>query len=427
MRLSAAIVLLLTEQTFQVSAIRERTEPSSLAGLRKKLRNEKRLHAQASKNSNDHDAFNKLIEPSAGILVNAKSDESIFVPKECNPKSDDPDVGILSCGRDGLCIEIDGSGLGGICIDSIDSYRPLIPRRRFLHLNGADISSTYQYYHNASKVISPDYFCYTGTFCDCSGIDNVTKKGSLSCDSGFYCFKPENTTCFSTSRLSATFRENGSYYFQQCYSFVSPESLELCYFFNSTVSGGLTSCTVDNVTCNACNSGYGNVTCLYFDCSNTAAKSRGGGISNKGKCINAYIFPPSPTQSVTNTTASSEHIKHSKAPSNGRNSEPPTLAPVVLASIPGSITSALVAPSSAMLNSTASNSTTATNTTNSTMHQVPATPAPTHMRTPPASGPMGQPTSTVTSSMGTTSAGYRWGKNRFMAIIASAITYCVFR
>ena len=63
-------------------------------------------------------------EISGGYLKNSKnSDNKNKSPEDfqlCDPESDEPDVGVLSCGVGSYCVESDESKIGGFCVSSPD-------------------------------------------------------------------------------------------------------------------------------------------------------------------------------------------------------------------------------------------------------------------------------------------------------------------
>ena len=278
---------------------------------------------------------------SDGILVNqSHKGETLTYGSECNPQSDNPDTGILSCGIGSYCMESGDSALGGKCkMDmlmkdhpmSASSRRSLKQSNAFHFFNGTNSpTNSYHYGNNSIKNsnnnsnsnntqgylnstgLSPKSFCsgnntYRNLECDCSGINFMTQTGSLYCF-GFtpYCLPPpQDNACLSAISLSVIFRPGGSYYLEECYTFVTPRPVVLCYAFDSEVPGMLQRCSVDTQTCNSCRNmkdgrGTTKSACFEFNCSNTMLMLTGGGRDAIGTCRNNDTHPIIGSLNITN-------------------------------------------------------------------------------------------------------------------------------
>jgi hypothetical protein len=98
-------------------------------------------------------------ETSGGYLKNTQNSNSKS-PKdfqECDPESDEPDVGVLSCGAGRYCVESDESKIGGFCVSSPDELDRA--------LQGGDTLLDGVY-----TVFCPDDSLY-GDQCNCTNYD----------------------------------------------------------------------------------------------------------------------------------------------------------------------------------------------------------------------------------------------------------------
>ena len=173
----------------------------------------------------------------SNLLKNKKlynEDEPI---KECDPKSEDPDVGILSCGASRYCRESKLSKLGGFCTP-ISAARAL----------SGSISMSSRFCSNVSRHYN----------CNCTNFDQTSKSGVITCTYPFRCVGCSDY-CFS-GNLTATFAAGGNISTMYiCDNITNPYEVNTCALFNYTDL----SCvyTVNGVACNKCNR-------TYFDCTN---------------------------------------------------------------------------------------------------------------------------------------------------------------
>eukprot|EP00339_Tiarina_fusa_P018568 CAMPEP_0117085048 /NCGR_PEP_ID=MMETSP0472-20121206/59824_1 /TAXON_ID=693140 ORGANISM="Tiarina fusus, Strain LIS" /NCGR_SAMPLE_ID=MMETSP0472 /ASSEMBLY_ACC=CAM_ASM_000603 /LENGTH=403 /DNA_ID=CAMNT_0004814219 /DNA_START=84 /DNA_END=1295 /DNA_ORIENTATION=- len=184
---------------------------------------------------------------------------------ECDPNSEDTDVGILSCGLGRYCMESSGSELGGLCVlESVD---------RELQY---DANATFPGICNATD---PEYDYFD---CDCSYFDPVTYTGSISCASGLVCFDDLGEICYAATYYIAS--DGANYTTLGCYYFVTPYPQLVCTAYGSDYAdvGGCAILFNDDI-CNSCQVSYDG--CTQFDCSNTCAAGLVGDVCSD------YLFP----------------------------------------------------------------------------------------------------------------------------------------
>ena len=157
--------------------------------------------------------------------------------KECDPMSEDPDVGILSCGSDLHCYETADSKLGGVCL-------PIAHARKLSASGSVTLSS-----------------CTNTT-----GNLNVTNfTGSISCDvQSYQC--PCSDYCFSSTAtfrfLSGTDQSN-----TVCLYFKKPYAANVCYSY--IFSTKACAYSINGTDCTSC------VPSSSFDCTNVPKGSKG--------------------------------------------------------------------------------------------------------------------------------------------------------
>lgn len=266
--------------------------------------------------------------------------------KDCDPSSDDPDVGVLSCGQGHFCLAKEDSVLGGICetkenllnlvhkyrqggalknarkawrqsllrsvecdpmadpdvgILSCDSSEVCVPNS-FSSMGGRCVSSapgrrlqdpTASY--SFCDPSSPYYLTYD---CDCTGLDNATGTGEVACT--IY----ENTclgdryagcddVCVSQT-LTYTYVNFTVPSYVACHDVVTPYSQVVCF---EETFGATYTCTINfnGDPCTSCEVlPNGNYTAIGFDCGNAGGTT---GVSYYG----ADILPA--VQSCANLTS----------------------------------------------------------------------------------------------------------------------------
>ena len=170
-----------------------------------------------------------------GILKNINKEQP--TGKACDPTSNDPDIGILSCPPRQFCVESSSSNLGGVCA-SVQQDRSLTAQAALPCIDAS--------------------FPYT---CDCQNFDTTTFSGPLKCvvnpyycvGCTDYCMAVDVNFVFDSFNVSSV---------TYCYYFKKPYQIDLCYTYDA--QAGTCVYTVNGVNCNACVFG----TCNEFDCTN---------------------------------------------------------------------------------------------------------------------------------------------------------------
>jgi hypothetical protein len=248
------------------------------------------------------DKFNRLggmcTEIPPGILINVDAPNTYHA---CDPDSSDPDVGVLSCAEDHLCVTFSTSRQGGVCVPlaifngalntAMDGKPPETdgPQKRGF------------FYCDPS---SP-YFGFLD--CDCTGFNITTQEGSFVCSSS-YCFGDLSECCGETcADITLTYAgSTESFTYETCYAFKHPYPQTFCY--GQTIGGGSSSCfaSFNNESCGSCQ--IYNSTCSRFSCD--AAGFLGEVCiqdfyppiltSCFAACSTCHICPHNPNQAVAN-------------------------------------------------------------------------------------------------------------------------------
>jgi hypothetical protein len=219
--------------------------------------------------------------------------------KECDPSlSQDPDIGLLSCGFMEYCQPCDDADLGGTCVEMTSSdYGDSDVDRRIQE----DETSNASYWFSSNV----ESFCYASN-CTCSNIDASLYTVSITCEDlwGEYCYVV-NTTCGTQingclqGSLAVDTTGPGTYTATRCLQNLEPKDATVCYY-SSHVNFTTETCsvTLDGERCASCevvptptyycdeNATCYNVTvsCYEFDCTNVA----GGWADNS--CANYSSF-----------------------------------------------------------------------------------------------------------------------------------------
>ena len=180
------------------------------------------LRAQAHRNSRDLSLKNKV-------------SNHVTTMKECNPISEDADVGILSCGRGQYCKPNESSELGGVC--------SAVERKLF-----------FGYIPNSC----PKY-------CNCT-VSSKSNTGYITCPY-FYCgtFCLNQTICAYETKTQYFVKGVAGNY-EDCFYFSKPYRVSSCYIS----SGNKCTYKIDNVTCNYCHQGGA------IDCTNVPKGQKSG-------------------------------------------------------------------------------------------------------------------------------------------------------
>ena len=179
-----------------------------------------------------------------GVLYNEKSfQENEDRTKECDPSSEDPDIGILSCGENQHCMATKHSNLGGFCATAADSRELAISSKLPAILHSLPCVSS----------VLP----YT---CDCSNFSTTTLSGSFNCVYQSYHCKGCPEYCGSVN-FTLRFEAGANLTeYTTCYDLKKPYDLTFCVSHFSGARGCIMK--ANETLCNICI--YGS----SFDCSN---------------------------------------------------------------------------------------------------------------------------------------------------------------
>jgi len=226
-------------------------------------------------------------EQSGGYLQNiAHRQDAKDTYQECDPESDELDVGVLSCGAGRYCVESDDSNLGGFCVSSPDELDRGLQAGPTLFEN---------LYVN---------FCADGSpyadGCNCTGADpdsytlNVACMEEETCDE-YVSLCGENVTSCIMYDFAFALTAPLVYTWDRCFEDTEPYSQKTCYQLNRDSDSYECTISVDDVECNSCvvASGldaYGNNrTCYDFDCTNTVSR-RAGSLCEDGVFIAPILY-----------------------------------------------------------------------------------------------------------------------------------------
>ena len=224
--------------------------------------------------------------------------------KECDPTSDDPDIGILSCGVGQFCETRHDTLLGGRCSSTTTIERDLAYSNP---LSGIPCSPTF------------------ALQCTCPNFNLTTLSGSFQCIYQLYSCIGCGAYCYAVN-VTATEEFKIVKKLQFCYIFKKPYQIEFCYTGYFPTTSGLCKYTINGVDCNSCSKNS-------FDCTNvpngSAATTRNGAFPlpimkglNHTLTVNATCAPGNST-STPGTPASTS----TKAPSAvGMTTAPTTMA-----------------------------------------------------------------------------------------------------
>ena len=236
--------------------------------------------------------------------------------KECNPNSEDPDVGILSCGDRQFCEESPNSKLGGVCY-TIVATRELSSSQR-----------------------NTSYFCNNThqqyLHCDCTNLNETTNAGTITCAHPYHCNGCPPYCSSYNLQVAFSSAENASIGVA-CLYLMTPYAVKVCYSY--AYGTGACVYAINGVDCQFCNS-------TYFDCTNIPHGLKGTntyssyalpilrafhGLNPNTTCPpqNAPSRPPtaiSPTTMPTHATSSSIPPNQS-APSGPPYRNTPSMTP----------------------------------------------------------------------------------------------------
>ena len=314
MRLTTAATVLLSTaipaSTREVTMASQLTDVSNHAYLHETT-NHDNVHALAAKHPNIQTATQALsmmvlaqiqAKTEGGVLHNEKSfQENEDRTKECDPSSEDPDIGILSCVENQHCMASKHSKLGGFCATAADS-RELLSFGQF------------------SSILS-SLPCYNSTFpykCDCSKFDITSFSGSVNCLYQSYTCIGCPEYCGSVN-FSVTFAAGAKVSeYTYCFDLKKPYGLTFC----EAQYKGSYACklTANGVSCNSCTNNFS-----AFDCSNVA----------HGYSSTTSIYPVRVLKQM-NTLASNATCAPGKSPSgNGPSAAPAKSSPTKASGVNG--------------------------------------------------------------------------------------------
>lgn len=177
---------------------------------------------------------------------------------ECDPSSQELDIGILSCGIGKYCDESTESSLGGLCVD---------------HENEASSSVNRMLQDDALTPYCSGGDLYMSYNCNCQAVDNITGTGEVFCTPYEDCCSVvdgENSTVCRTLTYNITFAERAVEAFETCYDITQPYARSACvttYYSNST--DATCAWMIDDDICSSCTpSGINRSACQEFDCTN---------------------------------------------------------------------------------------------------------------------------------------------------------------
>lgn len=181
--------------------------------------------------------YAQVDEAKNGALRNKKVAPQDMMMKECDPKSDNVDVGILSCGPGRYCQSDADSSLGGVCAAMARGMASSGP-----------CSSSYPYK------------------CDCSNVNNKTYSGNAVCeDIPYICYPGCSDYCLGMN-VTITLQKGTPVYYQGCYNFTWPYRAVFCYTYNPSAYD--CTYTINGVNCTSC-------TATSFDCTNVPNGTKG--------------------------------------------------------------------------------------------------------------------------------------------------------
>jgi hypothetical protein len=188
------------------------------------------------------------VHVSAGALKNTKHSSSRVNKKaECDPSSEELDVGVLSCGTGKYCEESTDSLLGGFCEVEVSSFSRI--------LDGEE--ETYS-----------AYYCETHAYrlgCNCDSFDRETETGRIVCNPYADCCAPDDAFC-ATATYNIDVIADVRSSWTGCYDFTAPYSRSVCRVLGfSNDEPETCEWSVDDETCTSCNLLLDNEGYVVFD------------------------------------------------------------------------------------------------------------------------------------------------------------------
>jgi hypothetical protein len=204
---------------------------------------------------------------------------------ECDPESDEVDVGVLSCGVGRYCVESDESKKGGYCVSNLDEMDRGLqddPASLFVSLSSL-FCNTDAYYYDVCNCTNADPEAYTLEV-DCARPEECTEFTS---DCGV------NVTSCTTYDFSFSLSGPGSYGIYRCIEDSLPYAQKTCYQSFSYGSGVAESCLIsvndeDCISCAVSADTEGD-SCYVFDCTNTLSR-RAGSRCTPGVYVSPVLY-----------------------------------------------------------------------------------------------------------------------------------------
>lgn len=244
------------------------TSSISYPGVSKKLEHAVFNRLSGMEDKSEGKLFSLLRETKArGVdfhLKNVEQEELV----ECDPESEDADVGVLSCGAGSYCIESENSKKGGYCLSSPDEIDRNLQESFFDSVYFAFCDSDSLYYDT----------------CNCTGADPEAYTLDVACARSDACGEIESqcgvnvTSCVSYG-FYLTMTGPGAYVVDRCFEDSLPYQQKTCYQTTSYGNRDVEGCTisVDDEECLSCqlSTNADGDDCYIFDCTNTFVKRAG--------------------------------------------------------------------------------------------------------------------------------------------------------
>ena len=278
-----------------------------------------------------------------GVLANAGNIDSMTIHHDvqlCNLKSDNPDIGILSCGSGNYCKSDDSSPIGGVCESYDHIYDVVNHDTRRLSCGGGMRYATFYYQklcNRSSAYFTDEYgfclgcdtlellscaeFCEEHSSCEetnpfCPSPRRRRTGGAICCQRKDYFVEiSSNMNTTGTVTTTTTFNTPPDWESWFCRiskvvckdAMTSDSHVEACYHYDEyrpycdyetateDVPCGvsldvmqLNRCYVNDEMCNEC-SNDDSIECFEFDCTNTIAMSAGESLVDS-RCDQVYIL-----------------------------------------------------------------------------------------------------------------------------------------
>jgi hypothetical protein len=282
--------------------MKHHTGGSRVAPIERPLLQVKNYHDTADEHMPVFVDRSSPVQVSGGALKNTNK------KVECDPSSEELDVGVLSCGMGKYCEESTDSLLGGLCekVEQVSSFSRIL-------------DGEYESYST--------YYCDTMN-CDCDLLDRETATGKVVCNTYADCCAPDDAFCASTTyTINLVNDERLSW--TGCYDFTVPYSRSVCRVLGfSNDEPETCEWSVDDETCTSCNllldnEGYvvyDNEELAYtvFDCTNVGVDEAIAGDSSE--------FGPLPIHDMF-LDIEADLVCPEVAPNSAPAAAPPTSAP----------------------------------------------------------------------------------------------------